>query len=132
VVPILLGRLGALTLLRVDYSKADTLREVKGPAGSGPKRFMQMRIEKRPKVALGLGFLSACSLCSLWLFKLLPVAWGLRYPWDGGGAVLAMLIAVVGSAVAGVWGSRRWFVLTAVATLTLIYLGFVVRSPYWS
>jgi hypothetical protein len=34
--------------------------------------------------------------------------------------------------VAGRWGGRRWHVLTAIAVLTFLYMGFFVRSPYWN
>jgi fucose 4-O-acetylase-like acetyltransferase len=81
---------------------------------------------------LTLGLLSAVGLALIWVFLLAPVRWDLRYPGGASSGFLTILSCFVMSIVAGRWGGRRWHVLTAIAVLTFLYMGFFVRSPYWN
>ena len=78
-----------------------------------------------------LGCASVVGLVFTWLVVLAPVKANLRYFGGGLWATLTMLGCIAMSFGAGWLGSRSWYILTIVALITFVYVGFLIRSPYW-
>jgi hypothetical protein len=78
-----------------------------------------------------LGVLSVMALVFLWIFMLAPLEWHLHFP--GGFMVEAptLMLATALSFVAGICGRRIWFVVAAIAVLTVAYVWFFMNSPIW-
>ena len=91
-----------------------------------------MALYEKRTLAVALGSLSAVGLAFVWVVLLAPVHWYLTYPGGAPSGLLTMLCYIAMSIVAGRWGSRQWYALTVIAVLTFLYMGFFVRSPYWS
>ncbi len=78
-----------------------------------------------------LGYLSVAGLGFIWLVDLAPLRWNLRYPGGALSGILTMIGCIVLSSLAGRWGSRDWYFVTAIASLTFAYIGFFKPSAYW-
>jgi hypothetical protein len=71
-------------------------------------------------------------VASMWAFLYEPKTWNIRFPGGYSAGGLTMVLSIVMSALAGAWGRRIWFVMTAIAILTFVYIGFFVTFPTWS
>jgi hypothetical protein len=84
----------------------------------------------RSATANVLGVLALIYLVFLWTIVLNPVKWNLSFPGGLSAGFITMLLAILASVVAGIWGKRAWLVVAGAATLTFIYIGFVEKMPF--
>jgi hypothetical protein len=86
----------------------------------------------RSAIANVLGVLSMIGVASMWAFLYEPKTWNIRFPGGYTAGGLTMVVSIVMSALAGMWGRRIWFVMTAIAIFTFVYIGFFVKFSTWS
>jgi hypothetical protein len=70
------------------------------------------------------GLLSILIVGYFWLLMLVPIAWNLRFPGGGFALVAILLLSIIVSGIAGLAGSRRWYLVTIAAVGTFLFLGF--------
>jgi hypothetical protein len=85
----------------------------------------------RQSAASTLGFVSLAGMLMLWAFMLEPLTSDVRFPGGGLAMLPIWLLAILASFLAGLWGSRKWFVATLVAIGGFVYWGFLRQSPWW-
>ncbi len=85
----------------------------------------------RSSVANALGIVSVALLCFLWVIALNFLRLNLRFPGGLQGGAVTMILAMLFSLLAGIWGRRMWFVVLAAAILTFVYIGFFYKLQLW-
>jgi hypothetical protein len=67
-----------------------------------------------------------------WLFMLAPPKWNLRLPGGMPTMALNLILPFILALLATKLAARAWIILALISLGSLIYLGFFVRSPWWS
>lgn len=88
-----------------------------------------MDVRARSRTANTLGLITVLYLLFLWVVVLNPFAWDLRFPGGLKSGFITMLLAIVASLIAGIWGKRAWLIVTAAATSTFVYILFFYKMP---
>ncbi len=90
-----------------------------------------MPIKRQPNIANALGVVSVLLLSLLWGVLIDPLKWHPRFPGGMRGGAIALVAAVVTSALASAWGKRLWLVAAVWAVFTFVYVGFFYEMPLW-
>ena len=79
---------------------------------------------KTPRWTKIVGTLSILPALYFWLWILRPKFWLASYPGKPGMVLIGILCAIPLSIVVATRGSRVWYVVTAIALGTLLFVGF--------
>lgn len=79
-----------------------------------------------------LGGIAMCLLPVPWLFMLGRVKWNLRLPGGMPTRAVSLILPLILALLATKLAARAWIILALISLGSLIYLGFFVRSPWWS
>jgi hypothetical protein len=79
---------------------------------------------KTPRWTKIVGTLSILPALYFWLWILGPKSWLASYPGKPGMVLIGILCAIPLSIVVATRGSRVWYVVTAIALGTLLFVGF--------
>jgi hypothetical protein len=87
--------------------------------------------KRRSLIATVLGLLSLCGTLLLWAVMLAPPKWHYRFPGGAHAATFTLLLAILFSSIAGIWGRRRWLFVTVFGLVTVLYVWFFLGTPIW-